>query len=94
MDIPVPGPILQTEAKETAQMLPIEYLQVSNRWLELFKIQYDNFHILSGVSAVHMQTDEDWKSKLQKVMSGYAPLNQFIADKMKNVKTGNSLMKD
>ena len=38
--------MLQTEAKETAQMLPIEHLQVSSGQLELFKTQYDNFHIL------------------------------------------------
>jgi hypothetical protein len=92
MDIPVPGPILQTEAKKTAKMLPIEHLQVSSRQLELFKMQYDNFHILSGESAVDMQTE--WKSKLQKVMSEYPTLNQFMADKMKNVNSGNSLTKD
>jgi hypothetical protein len=90
MDIPVPGPILQSEAKETAQMLPTEHLQVSSGRLELFKMQYDNFCILPGESAVDMQTDEEWKSKLQKVISEYPPLNQFMADKMKNVNTGNS----
>jgi len=69
MDIPVPGPIVQREVKETAQMLPTEHLQVSSVQLELLKMQYDNFHILSGESAVDMPTDEEWKSKLQKVMS-------------------------
>ena len=83
MDIPVPGPISQTEDKETAQMLPIEHLQVSSGRLELFKMQYDNFHILSGEPAVDTQTKEEWKSKLQKVMSKYPPLNQFMADKWK-----------
>jgi hypothetical protein len=48
-------------------------------------MQYDNFHILPGESAVDMQTDVEWKSKLQKVMSEYTVLNQFMADKMKNV---------
>ena len=60
-DILVPAPILQTEAKETAQMLPIEHLQVSSGRLELFTMQYNNFHILSGESTVDMQTDEEWK---------------------------------
>ena len=55
MDIPVPGPIQQTEAKENAHMLPIEHLQVSSGQLEMFKMQYDNFHILSSKSAVDMQ---------------------------------------
>jgi hypothetical protein len=41
-----------------------------------------------------MQTDEEWKSKLQNIMSEYPPLYQLMADKMKNVNTGNSLMKD
>ena len=94
MDIPVPGPILQTEAKETAQMLPTEHLQVSSGRLELFKMQYGNFHISSGESAVDMQTDEEWKSKQRKVMSEYPTLNQFMADKMKNVNAGNSLTRD
>lgn len=75
-------------------MLPIEHLQVSGRWLELLKIQYDKFPILSGESAVDMQTDEKWKSKLHKVISEHPPLNQFKADEMKNVKAGNSLTKD
>ena len=75
-------------------MLPTEHLQVSSGQLELLKMQYDNFHVLSGESAVDMQTDEGWKSKLQKVMSEYPPLNQFMADKMKNVNAGNSLMTD
>jgi hypothetical protein len=90
MDIPVLGPILQTEVKETAQMLPIEHLQVSSGRLELFKMQYDNSRILPGESAVDMQTDEEWKSKRQKVISEYPPLNQFMAHKMKNVNRGNS----
>ena len=51
----------------------------------MFKMQYDKFRILSGESAVDMQTDEKLKSKLQKVMSEYPPLNQCKADKMKNV---------
>jgi hypothetical protein len=55
MDIAVPGPILQTEAMETAQMLPIEHSQVSSGWLKLLKMQYDNLHILSGKSAVDMK---------------------------------------
>jgi hypothetical protein len=55
MDITVPGPILQTEAKETAQMLPIEHLQVNSGWLELLKMQYDNLNILFGESAADMQ---------------------------------------
>jgi hypothetical protein len=38
--------------------------------------------------------DEEWKSKLQKVMSDYPPLNQFMAYKMKYVKAGNPLTED
>jgi hypothetical protein len=82
MDIPVTGPMLQSKAKERAQRLHIENFQARNRWLESFRARHNmNFRSLSGESAgVDLESPEDWKSKLNQVVSGHPPENQFNAD--------------
>jgi hypothetical protein len=83
MDIPITGPMLQTKAKEIAQRFQVENFQASNGWLESCRTRHDiHFRFLSGESAaVDMEEVEDWKSKLQQVLSEYPPEDQFNADK-------------
>jgi hypothetical protein len=69
-------------SKPKPRKLHVENFQVSNGWLESFgTIHNINFRFLSGESAaVDMETVEDWKSKLQQVLSEYPPEDQFNAD--------------
>jgi hypothetical protein len=62
---------VQSKAKEIAQILQIENFQASNGWLESFRACRNiNFRSLSGESAgVDLQAAEDWKSKLNQVVS-------------------------
>jgi hypothetical protein len=82
MDIPVTAPMLQSKAKEIAQRLNTENFQASNGWLESFRARHNiNFRSLSGESAgVDSEAAENWKSKLNLVVSEYPPENQFNAD--------------
>jgi hypothetical protein len=80
--IPITGPMLQTKATEIAQRLHAENFQASNVWLESCRTRHNiNFRFLSGESAaVDMEAVQDWKSKLQQVLSDYPPEDQFNAD--------------
>jgi hypothetical protein len=82
MSIPVTGPMLQAEARKTAQRLHVENFQASHGGLESFRTRHNiNFQFLSGESAgVDMAAVEDWKSKLHQVINEYPPSNQFNAE--------------
>jgi hypothetical protein len=82
MDIPVIRPMLQSKTKEIAQRLHIYNFQVINGWLESFRARHDiNLRSVSGESAgVDLEAAEDWKSKLNQVVSEYPPENQCNAD--------------
>jgi hypothetical protein len=71
MDIPVTGSMLLSKAKEITQRLHIENFQASNGWLESFRARHEiNFRSLSGESAgADLEAAEDWKSKLNQVVS-------------------------
>jgi hypothetical protein len=75
MDIPVTGPMLQSKAKEITLRLHIENFQASNGWLKSFRARHNiNFRSLSGESAgVDLEQAENWKSKLNHVVSKYPP---------------------
>jgi LPS O-antigen subunit length determinant protein (WzzB/FepE family) len=81
MDVPVTGPMLQSKAKEIAQRLQIENFQASNGSFESFRARHNiNFRSLSDESAEEdLEAAEDWKSKLNQVVSEYPPENQFNA---------------
>jgi hypothetical protein len=81
MDIPVTGPMLQSKAKKIAQRLQIVNFQTSNGWLESFRARHNiNFRSLLGeLAGVDLEAAEDWKSKVNQVVSEYPPENLFNA---------------
>jgi hypothetical protein len=70
------------QSQENSQRLHAENFQAGNGWLQSFMTRHNiNFRFLSGESAaVDMEAIEDWKSKLQQVLSEYPPEDQFNAD--------------
>jgi hypothetical protein len=71
--------MFQTKAKEIAQRLHVENFQASNGWLESFRTSHNtNLRFLSGESAaVGMEAVEDWKSRLQQVLSEFQKINSM-----------------
>lgn len=80
--IPISGPLIQTEALETARKLGKHNFKASNGWLESFKHRHNIvFNAVCGeANDVDMQTVADWKGKIEDLVAGYEPRNVYNGD--------------
>lgn len=67
-NLPISGPILQTEAMKLAQKMNVKDFKASNCWLEKFKKRhYIVWKQVSGESNdVNQETVEEWKRKISR----------------------------
>jgi hypothetical protein len=80
--IPVSGPLIQTEALETAKKLGKHNFKASNGWLESFKHRQNIvFNAACGeANYVNMETVADWKGRIEDIVVGYEPRNVYNGD--------------
>ena len=73
--IPISGPLIQTEALETAKKLGKHNFKASNGCLESFKHRHNIvFKAVCGEgNDADMQTVADWKGKIEDLVAGYEP---------------------
>ncbi|XP_014260374.1 tigger transposable element-derived protein 6 [Cimex lectularius] len=80
--IPISGPIIQAKALEVAQELGDTGFKASNGWLQRFRTRHAiKFKAICGESgSVNEYTVEEWTSKIESIIEGYAPKDVFNAD--------------
>lgn len=74
-NLPISGPILQTQAKIIAKRLQKNDFKASNGWLECFCKRHgiSHKHICGEAKDVNNETVAEWKNKLQDMIKDYEP---------------------
>lgn len=81
-NVPISGPIIQTNALEVARKIECDNFKASNGWLKSFKVRHNIvFKSICGESAsINVTVVNEWKSKISEIVTGYEPQNIFNAD--------------
>lgn len=81
-NLPVSGPILQSQALAVAEKLKVTNFKASTGWLDSFKTRHKIvFNNLCGEARdVDEEIVSDWHEKLQSLISNYAPQDIYNGD--------------
>jgi len=81
-NLPISGPILQTEAMKLAEKMNVKDFKASNGWLEKFKKRHDIVwkQVSGEATDVDQETVEEWKRKISRLIAGYEAKDVYSAD--------------
>lgn len=81
-NLPISGPILQSQALEVAKSLNITTFKASSGWLDSFKSRHGIVwnQVCGEAKDVDQSVVSDWKEKLPSLVEGYDPKNIFNGD--------------
>ncbi|XP_025205101.1 tigger transposable element-derived protein 6-like [Metopolophium dirhodum] len=98
-NLPISGPILQTEAMKLAEKMNVNDFKASNGWLEKFKKRHDIVwkQVSGEANDVNQETVEEWKQKISRLIAGYEAKDVYNADEtglfFKGIPTKSLVMK-
>ncbi|CAI6369824.1 unnamed protein product, partial [Macrosiphum euphorbiae] len=81
-NLPISGPIIQTEAMKLAEKMNVKDFKASNGWLEKFKKWHDIVwkQVSGEANDVNQETVVEWKQKISRLIAGYESKDVYNAD--------------